>query len=257
VNAPASGPLSGLGVIVTRPVRQAAAIATRLATLGANPIIWPAIVIVPPEDRSALDAVHARLDAFDVAIFVSANAAEFGAPAPSRWPAGLRILAPGPGTAEALAAVGLPGAIVPTTTFDSEGLLALPQLREVAGKRIAIFRGQDGRELLGERLRARGAMVEYVACYRREAPSGDATGLIDTVRDGRAHVLTLTSVEGLDNLAGAIGPTGVARFSALKTFAPHPRIVEAARACGLDAQLTPPGDDGLVAALLQFAAARA
>src|SRR5205814_9271927 len=53
------------------------------------------------------------------------NAVEYGVPDPSRWPPSLRVFAPGPGTAEALAAIGLTGVQIPVTTFDSEGLLAL------------------------------------------------------------------------------------------------------------------------------------
>ena len=69
--------------------------------------------------------------------------------------------------------------IVPSERFDSEALLALPELETVAGKRIAIFRGEEGRELLGDTLRARGASVEYVACYRRVQPPADIRPLLD------------------------------------------------------------------------------
>ena len=92
------------------------------------------------------------------------------------WPARLRAFAPGPGTAAALAAAGIHDVTIPATTFDSEGLLALPALSQVAGKRIAIFRGEGGRDLLGDTLRARGALVDYVDCYRRAAPRSGAEG---------------------------------------------------------------------------------
>ena len=58
----------------------------------------------------------------------------------------LIALAPGPGTAAALAAVGIVNVRLPATTMDSEGLLALPELSAVAGKRVVIFRGGGGRE---------------------------------------------------------------------------------------------------------------
>ena len=172
------GPLASIGVIVTRPQRQAAGFAGKIAALGGVPIIWPAIVILPPPDRTALDRAHASLDAYDMAIFVSANAVEFGAPPPERWPARIVTYAPGPGTAEALAAVGIPDAHVPVTSLDSEGLLALPSLADVSGKRIVVFRGEGGREFLGNALRARGASVDHVPCYRRVAPQTGADGLI-------------------------------------------------------------------------------
>jgi uroporphyrinogen-III synthase len=224
-----------------------------LAKFGARPIVWPAIVILPPTDASALARAHAHLADYDLAIFVSANAVEFGAPPdPARWPATLRILAPGVGTADAVAAVGLPRARVPESSFDSEGLLALPDLAHVEGKRIVIFRGDDGRALLGDVLRARGATVDYVACYRRAAPSGGSEGLARLLAAHEAHALSLTSAEGLGNLVAALGDRAGTLLAPLKTFAPHPRVVEAARAVGLDAVDTPPGDAGLLTALLEW-----
>ena len=250
--AGARGPLAGAGIIVTRPPRQAARFAERLAALGARPIVWPAIVILPPDDPAALARVHARLREFDLAVFVSANAVEYGAPDPSRWPDTLAIYAPGVGTAEAIAAVGLPAARIPATTFDSEGLLALPALNDVAGKRVVVFRGEDGRAALGDALRARGAQVEYVACYRRAAPASGAEGLAGLIVRGEAHALTLTSGEGLRNLIAALPAPAVLRLRTLPTFAQHPRIVAEARAAGLTALLTPAGDGGLISALLEW-----
>lgn len=250
------GPLHGIGVVVTRPARQAGAFAQKLAALGATPIVWPAIVILPPDDPAPLARAHAALDRYDLAFFISANAAEYGAPPVGRWPAGLPAYAPGPGTAEALAAVGIPGARIPTTTFDSDGLLALPELADVRGRRAIIFRGSGGREQLAETLARRGATVESVDCYRRAAPAGDAAGLVEVLREGRAHALTLTSSEGADNLMRAAGEEGRALLARIPAFVPHPRIADRVRALGLDARLTPGGDAGLVAGLLEWAAAR-
>lgn len=244
----AAGPLAGLGIVVTRPARQAAGFAQKLAALGGTPIVFPAIVILPPVDRAPLDAAHASLAKCDFAFFVSANAAEYGAPA--SWPPHVLAFAPGPGTAEALAACGVPDARVPATTQDSEGLLALPELREVAGKRAVVFRGEGGRELLADTLRSRGARVECVACYRRAAPVAGAQGLVEALREGRAHALTVTSSEGLDNLWQALGDEGRALALRLPCFAPHPRIVARGRTLGLTMHETGPGDAGLVAALL-------
>src|SRR5262249_17311044 len=148
-------PLRGVGVLVTRPARQAAGLVAQLAALGATPIVFPAIVILPPSDASSLRRAHAALGSYDAAIFVSGNAAEYGAP--DRWPGNVVAYATGPGTAAALAAVGINDVRIPETTFDSEGLLALSSLADMKSKRIAIFRGEGGRDHLGEALRARGA----------------------------------------------------------------------------------------------------
>ena len=249
------GPLAGVGVIVTRPARQAAGLAQQLAAVSATPIVFPAIVILPPSNRAGLDAAHATLADFDVAIFVSANAVEYGVPAPQSWPATLEAFAPGPGTAAALAATGIANARIPASTFDSEGLLELPSLRTVNGKRVVIFRGEGGRDHLGEALRQRGAAVSYVDCYRRTAPATGAGGLSEVLRDARAHALTLTSSEGLDNLCALLNAEDLARLRALPAFVPHPRIATHARKLDFAPVETGGSDAGLIKGLLEWFAA--
>jgi len=251
----AAAPLDGLGVIVTRPQRQAAALAAKIASLGGTPIIWPAIVILPPVDRELLARAHAALPTYDIAIFVSANAVEYGVPQSGAWPATIATYAPGPATADALAGAGIANARIPVTSFDSEGLLELPELASLAGRRAVVFRGEGGREFLGNALRMRGAVVDHVPCYRRVAPQAGADGLVEAMRDGRANALTLTSSEGLDNLMNAVGPAGRALVARLPVFAVHARIAERAREHGLSAIETAGGDAGLLAGLLEWVAA--
>ncbi|MFO1303903.1 MAG: uroporphyrinogen-III synthase [Burkholderiales bacterium] len=250
MNEPARpGPLAGVGVIVTRPARQAAGLAAQLAALGATPIVFPAIAILPPADDVSLRRAHEELASYDAAIFISGNAAEYGAP--GTWPAHVAAYATGPGTAAALRAVGVPDVAIPETTFDSEGLLALPALADVRGKRIAIFRGEGGREHLASALQARGARVDGIECYRRVRPSS-ADGLAEALLHGRAHALTVTSSEGLDNLCALLDPRALAAMRAIPAFVAHPRIEEHARELGFGAIVTGAGDAGLVAGLLEW-----
>ena len=251
-----AGPLAGRGILITRPARQAGGFAQKVAVLGGAPVIFPAIVILPPADSAPLTRAHAALAEYDIAIFISANAVEYGAPDPRTWPARLVALAPGPGTAEALAAVGISGARIPATTYDSEGLLALPELSAVRGKRVLIFRGDGGREHLGDTLRGRGARVDYVACYRRAKPESGAIGLAEAFREGRIHAVTITSSEGLDNLWALADDATRAAWRACPTLVPHPRIAAHARDRGLAVVATAGGDAGLIAGLLEWAAAQ-
>jgi uroporphyrinogen-III synthase len=249
------GPLAGVGILVTRPARQAGAFAQKLAALGAAPIIFPAIAVLPPDDPAPLARAHAALHGYDFAVFISANAVEYGAPDARRWPATLVPFAPGPGTGEALAAVGIADARIPATTFDSEGLLALPEFAAPRGKRIVVFRGDGGRELLGDTLRARGATVDYVSCYRRAAPASGTAGLAEAFRDGNVDAVTITSSEGLANLWALCDEVTRGRWRAQPTFVPHPRIAAHARELGLSALETAGGDAGLIAGLLEWVAA--
>jgi len=251
-----AGPLDGRGILVTRPARQAGGIARRIAALGGLPVIFPAIIILPPSDPAPLACAQAALPNYDCAVFVSANAVEYGVPDPARWPARLIAIAPGPGTAEALAALGIADVRIPATTYDSEGMLALPELTNVRGKRIVIFRGDGGREELGATLSARGAEVDYVSCYRRAPPASGAPGLREAFRDGRVDAVTITSSEGLDNL-WALGDASMREiWCRYPTFVPHPRIADHARGKGLSVIETAGGDAGLIAGLLEWAAAQ-
>ncbi|MCC6869630.1 MAG: uroporphyrinogen-III synthase [Burkholderiales bacterium] len=249
---PAPGPLAGVGVLVTRPERQAGGFVRSLAALDATVVVFPAIVILPPRDAATLARVRAALATYDIAIFVSANAAEYGVPAAGAWPAALRVLATGPGTAAALAAVGLAGAQVPTTTYDSEGLLLLPELVAVRDKRIVIFRGEGGRDHLARTLRERGAHVDYAECYRRAPPTSAAAGLVEALLAGRIHASTLTSREALDNLCNLLPAAARERLARAPAFVPHPAIAAHARELGFTAVTTAAGDAGLVAGLLEW-----
>ncbi len=249
-----AGPLAGLGILVTRPARQAAGFAQKIAALGGTPVIFPAIAILPPDDPVSLARAHAALPTYDIAIFVSANAVEYGAPDRNSWPPKLLAFAPGPGTAEALAAVGIGPARIPATTSDSEGLLALPELAVVRGRRILIFRGEGGREHLGDTLAARGALVDYVACYRRAKPGSGAGGLTEAFDERRIQAVTITSSEGLDNLWSLADAAAHAAWRECPTFVPHPRIAARAREHGLAVVVTSGGDAGLIAGLLEWAA---
>ena len=99
--------LRGAGILITRPARQAAGLAREVAALGGTPVIFPAVIILPPDDRSKLLEVQRELSNYDYAVFVSANAVEYGVGDAGDWPAKLIAFAPGPGTAAALAAFGV------------------------------------------------------------------------------------------------------------------------------------------------------
>jgi len=257
MTAPASGPFQGAHIVITRPARQSAGLAQQIAVLGGKPVMFPAIVILPPADRSALERSQRDLAQYDYAVFVSENAVEYGVGDPASWPAHLIALAPGPGTAAALAAVGIGQVRIPATTMDSEGLLALPELADVAGKRIVIYRGSGGRELLGETLSERGAQVDYVECYRRAKPSGDFGTMAAAWRAGEIDALTLTSSEGIDNLWSLFDDMTRSSMAATPTFVPHPRIAERARTLGFGhVTISAPTDAGLLASLLEYFASR-
>ena len=247
-------PLSGLTIVVTRPREQAAGLAQRIAALGGQPLIFSLLEITSLSDSPALRAQVARLAKFDLAIFISPNAALHGMPAilaAGPLAAGLRIASVGPGSSKALRELGVNEVLEPIGQFDSEALLALPELQAVQGWRVMIFHGESGRELLGDTLKARGAQVEYAACYRRSKPQQDVAALLQQ----RPHAITASSSEALGYLGEMLGAAGLAELQAVPLFVPHPRIAESARKLGWrNVVVTAGADDGLLAGLVTWAA---
>lgn len=252
--------LAGRGVVVTRPIHQAQALMAQIRATGGNPILFPVIEIVDTENLQPLLDVINRLAQYQLAVFVSPNAvlhAMTRIVARSDWPAGLRAATIGPGGVQALRRFGVTGVIAPAAVFDSEHLLELAELQDVAGKRVVIFRGDGGREWLGVTLRARGAQVDYIECYRRDKPHNDPAPLLEAWSRGAIHAVAITSSDGVRNLFEMVGAGGAEALRQTPVFAPHPRIAEAARALGcVDVVGTAMGDAGLMAALRsRFAAA--
>lgn len=167
------GSLAGLRVLNPRPVRQAHALTTALTQAGADVVELPLLEIIALELSAQGRQQVLDLDRYDATIFVSANAARLGLAAIAdywpQWPHALPAYAVGPATKALLDEAGV-SAFAPEQE-DSEGLLALPGLSEVAGKRLLLLRGDEGRELLPETLRARGAQVDVLSLYTRRLPS--------------------------------------------------------------------------------------
>lgn len=252
------GPLAGKTIVVTRPQAQAAPLAEAIAAAGGTPLVFPLLEISPAADPRPLAAAAERLADYALAVFISPNAVDYALPdllAHGPWPAALTPAAVGQGTVKALAAHGIAGCVAPTERFDSEALLELPALaaRQVAGKRVAIFRGDGGRELLADTLRQRGATVDCIPCYRRSGPSDGVAPLLAAWREGRLHALTVSSSEGLRYLVDLLDAEGRARLQNTPVFVPHARIAENARALGLsNIILTDAADAGILAGLRAY-----
>lgn len=255
-----SGPLAHAHVLVTRPVMPASRTAQRLSALGATPYVFPTIIIEPPADPGPLRNALANFAHYHAAIFVSPSAAEMTiAPlgsTPIEIPSSVQVFAPGPGTAEELQARGVSHVEIPQTTFDSEGLLELPALQAtvVAGKRIAIFRGNDGRELLREALEIRGAVVDTITAYHRRPPNTSPTGLVELLRAQKLNAISAMSSDAVANLVKFVPVAEHSHLLALTLYVSHPRIADTAARFGFrNVVTTEAGDPGLIAALLNSA----
>jgi len=253
--APDGRPLAGIGVLITRPAAQAAGIAALIEDAGGKAIVFPTIEITGPKEPARLADIVARLDTYDIAIFISANAV-LGAASliRDRWPVlppHLKVVAVGPASARHVREQGLGEAVAPADGASSESLLGLPLLTDVANKRVLIFRGQGGRELLADTLRQRGAHVEYAESYRRGMPQADPSALLAKWRQGEVHAVLLTSTEALENLRTLLGPDGDRLLRQTPCVVASERIAEATRALAMNAVVTRSADDHAFLAALK------
>ena len=250
-------PLAGLKVVVTRPRDQALQLAQKIEQAGGVPLLFPLLDITAAHDTDTLNEQIARLGQFDLAIFISPNAVHYGIAAiraAGDIPPKLKIATVGQGSAKALRESGIVNVIAPAERFDSEGLLALPELQNVSGWRVMILRGDGGRELLGDTLRERGATVEYAACYQRSKLQQDKGVLLDAGPDA----ISVTSSEALGYLWQMLNENDRAVLRNTPLFVPHARIAMLAHEQGWShVQVTASGDDGMLSGLITWAHQRA
>jgi uroporphyrinogen-III synthase len=247
--------LKGLGVLVTRPAHQAAGLCRLIREAGGRALAFPALEIAPGGDPERLRRIFAQLGRYRLAIFVSANAVQHAEPwirGAGGLPPGLRLAAVGRATARALGQRLRAPEVVPAAGFDSESLLACPQLQQLAGQAVLILRGAGGRPLLGDELRRRGAEVDYAEVYRRLCPDSDPAPLL--AQWDRVQLVIATSRDLLDNLIRLFGPRGGAALRARPLLVVSQRLAEYARAQGFDQvlQAREASDEALLQAMTEL-----
>ena len=219
-------PLTGIGIAITRPIDQAKKLSALITEAGGTPILFPLIEITPLNDYSQFEADISDINDYDWAIFISSNAVQNGMPRLVKVgiPASLKFAAIGPVTASELQSFGVKGVLIPKDRFDSESLLALPEMTNVFSKKILIVRGVGGRDVLAETLKARGAQVTFAECYQRINPQTNCDLLAQLWTDKKLHGIVVTSSEAMRHLLDLAGDTDWLRNITL--FVNHARIAE-------------------------------
>ncbi len=247
-------PLAGITIAVTRPVEQAQTLCEAITHLGGRAVLFPLLAIAPLPDYRAFEQQLAQLETTDWAIFISSNAVNYAMPRVLRHygnvPDNLKFAAIGHQTAKELAHYGVRNVLTPHTRFDSETLLAQPEMHDVANLKIAIFRGVGGRELMAETLTSRGASVYFAECYQRINPQTDANLLAELWHKGELQVVIVTSSEAMRYLLDLAGASEWLRHVTLCVN--HARIAELPLQYGLKVLVADaPGDDALLKKLLE------
>ena len=248
-------------VVITRPRAQAGALARQVEALGREAVLLPLLEIFPLDDQAELKHTLDGLTRYAMVAFVSPNAIDAAFAHLVVWPREVAIAVVGEGSRAALAKYGVDAGN--TTIFspkdlsrsDSENLLQSLDLAALAGKEVLIVRGQSGRELMADGLRAAGAIVTTVAAYRRSVPAMTAPlkqqllGLLE--HDNDWIVTSSEALRGLMALVGQLGSDAlVVKMQHQHLIVPHARIGETAKSLGMArVTLCGSGDERLLAAL--------
>jgi uroporphyrinogen-III synthase len=228
-----SGLLGGACVVVTRPAGSGAALARNVRALGGTPLLLPGLAVrAVGDDASALRALHAARQA-QLCIFTSPAAVRFAfrlLPALS-LPTRAVMFGIGDGTRTALARHGL-AAHAPSRRADSEGLLALPELADVRGRRIALIGAPGGRDLIAPTLRRRGAEVDAIHVYERVPPRLTRRHFSALAAAAEPLITLLSSGEALRNLGALLPADLLARLRRQALVVSSSRLAALAHTAG-------------------------
>ncbi len=190
-------------ILVTRPVHQAEALCRLIEQQGWQAIRFP-VIEIKAKQLSVQEYIHIKhIEQYQYVFFVSANAVNFVLPLFNGKIAVLQkksCVAVGKATLKALAHCGINCALMPAKGFNSESILAMPELQILTGQSCLIVRGEGGRELLAQTLRERGAEVNYLQVYIRVMPCHDNSEVERYLLNKSLAAIVIYSGDALHNL---------------------------------------------------------
>jgi uroporphyrinogen-III synthase len=247
-----SSPLHGRHIVITRPIGQAGKLTGLIKEAGGEVISFPLIEITPLDNYQAFEKAISPLHEYDWAIFISSNAVQNSMAFVSKLklPSSLRFAAIGPSTAAELSKFGIQNTLIPQDRFDSESLLALPEMQAVNNQKVMIFRGVGGREMLADTLKSQGAEVHFAECYQRINPQKDLSTITMLSQQGELDAIVITSSEAMRHLLAMAN--NQAWLKNVKLCVNHARIAEETNQLGLNVHVaTAPGDEAMLACLIK------
>jgi len=203
-------PLSGRGVVITRPEEQAADLGALLREAGARVIYFPTIKIIPPDRFDDLDRTIDAIGTYDWVIFTSANGVKYfferfhERGKDIRDLKGSKICTIGPATAGSISNLGLRVDIVPDE-YISEGVVQAFEGQNLKGKRVLLPRAEIARDIIPEGLSKLGATVDVVTAYRTVNSGRKKDELSDLIKQNKVDVVTFTSPSTVTNFIDIIG----------------------------------------------------
>jgi len=189
-------------VLLTRPAHQCHELKRLFEDRGATVFVQPTIEILPPPEWQNADDTMASIADYDILVFASSNGVRsffervksLQNPVDKDFVENIPLtVATGLGTAESLAGYGVGNCLVPSESFDAEGIVALLSNHKIAGKRILLVRGNRGRTLLPDELTRLGADVEQISVYQSVDLTVPSPEIASLVQYGTIQWVTVTS----------------------------------------------------------------
>ena len=229
--APAVPHEAGCYVISLRPAGAHAALRRAAARHGLRVFALSPWRIARRDDAHAREALDMALAA-EVVVFTSPPAVAAAAALRAlRAAPGQTWLGVGAGTARALRRAGVGDADAPSR-MDSEGLLALPALADVAGRSIGLVTAPGGRGVLASTLHDAGAELRRADVYLR-VPTPPSPARIDRLMAlPTPWLLPLSSGEALQRTLDRLPAPAVHRLRQAHVLAASARLATLARCAG-------------------------
>ncbi len=202
-------PLFGKRILVTRSRSQASDLVELLEKNGAEPIEFPTIKIVPPDDFAPLDSAIANLETYDWAVFTSVNGVDYfferlkASGKDLRELKGVRIAAIGPATAKRVESLNLLVDYVPDE-YRGEAVVEGFKKAGVSGLKILIPRAEVAREVLPDQLREMGATVDVAVAYKTVTDESKSDEIKSLLAKGKVDVITFTSSSTAKNFVKSL-----------------------------------------------------
>lgn len=220
-----------MAVLITRPAQSSNNLQIALEKTGIDYCWFPALQF----EQKTSQALHEQ---YDAAVVVSPFAAE---QALQQSPTFIQripnLYAVGAATAAVLTAAGATTVKFPEDAVNAEGLIALPDLQNIQGKKILLVKGEGGNPVISTTLRKRSAEVTEAILYCRAKNQNpqQVQQLKNWLEKQQLHCSVITSAEALKALLAVLNEAEVNRLLRLPLIVSSERIADIADSFGFKA----------------------
>lgn len=191
--------------LITRPENKNESLIKSIEEKGYEAFSFPLL------NLQTLDVTSSQLSPLidaDKLIFISQDAVKSLAALSPEISPNTTFFAVGDKTAQTISELFNKKAIVPKQQ-DSEGLLALKQLKQVDSQSIVLAKGKGGRPLIAQTLNKRGARLNAINLYLREKTEGKVSDWFQKWQHQKIDSIVLTSNAAVDVIFNDLTVKGI------------------------------------------------